>query len=331
MMRPFHNLSKTAQFRRLTSLAHRAILDYDLGKISFSPLQYIQNATWGVQCRGGPRYVLRIHAPRRHDTATIRSELLWLQALNAEDGFVVPIPIRTRGGRLWTTVSAEGVPEPRVCTLLTWLPGRFAQRTRTPALLRELGRLMARLHLQASRYRIPKSFVRPRWDHGGLFGRDAQTQVGWDRLTRRQKRLFENVTERVGEIMERLGTDRDVFGLIHADLIFSNVMFHRGEARPIDFDDCGFGYFLYDMAILLDRIEMREDYAALRAALLEGYRQIRPLATKHEAHLDLFVLARWVFLGVCFLSRPEFSTYAPRFLAIVEPKVERYMRAAKSG
>jgi Ser/Thr protein kinase RdoA (MazF antagonist) len=188
---------------------------------------------------------------------------------------------------------------------------------------------MARLHEHASRFRIPKSFVRPRWDHGGLFERDAETGAGWDRLTRRQARLFETVGERLGEVMGRLGTDRSVFGLIHADLIFSNVLFQRGEACAIDFDDCGFSYFLYDMAILLDRIEMREDYPALRAALLDGYRQVRPLAREHEAYLDLFVLARWVFLGVCFLSRPEFNDYAPRFMKIVEPKIERYLRTAK--
>jgi Ser/Thr protein kinase RdoA (MazF antagonist) len=185
------------------------------------------------------------------------------------------------------------------------------------------------LHEHASQFRIPESFVRPRWDHGGLFGRDAETDAGWDRLTRRQQRLFEAVGERAGEVMERLGTGRSVFGLIHADLIFSNVLFHRGEACAIDFDDCGFGYFLYDLAILLDRIEMREDYPALRSALLDGYRQVRPLAGEHEAYLDLFLLSRWVFLGVCFLSRPEFRAYAPRFMEIVEPKIGRYLRAAK--
>ncbi len=330
-MKPFQDLSKTGQFRRLAPLARRALLDYDLGEVSLSTLKHTQNAIWRVQCGGGQRYALRIHAPRRHDTAAIRSEFLWLEALSAEGGFVVPTPVRTRGKRLWTTAVAEGVPEPRICTLLTWVPGRFAQRKRTPAILREMGRLMARLHQQASQYRIPKAFVRPRWDHRGLFGRDAQTQVGWDRLTRGQERIFETVAERVGEIVERLGPSRDVFGLIHGDLIFENVAFHHGQACPIDFDDCGFGYFLYDMAILLDRIEMRENYTALRAALLEGYRSIRPLAVEHEAYLDLFVLARWVFLGVCFLSRPEFHSYAPRFLSIVEPKIERYLRAAKSA
>jgi Ser/Thr protein kinase RdoA (MazF antagonist) len=271
---------------------------------------------------------LRVHAPCRHDTAAIRSELLWLQALSAE-GFVVPTPLRTRAGGLWTTASAEGVGRPRVCTLLTWVPGRFERRRRTPAILRKIGGLMARLHEQARRFRKPPSFVRPRWDHDWLFGRRAETRAGWARLGRRQERLFTAVGERMGRIMGQLGTGPDVFGLIHADLIFSNVLFHQGEARPIDFDDCGFGYFLYDMATLLDRIEMRQDYAALRAALLEGYRQIRPLAAEHETLLDLFVLARWVFLGVCFLSRPEFNDYAPRFMNIVEPKMGRYLRAAK--
>ncbi len=139
--------------------------------------------------------------------------------------------------------------------------------------------------------------------------------------------MFETVAGRLARITRRLGTGRDVFGLIHGDLIFPNVLFHRGQARPIDFDDCGFGYFLYDMAILLDRIEMRPDYRVLRAALLDGYRQVRPLTGEQEAYLDLFLLARWVFLGVCFLSRPEFRDYAPRFLGIVEPKMWRYLRA----
>jgi Ser/Thr protein kinase RdoA (MazF antagonist) len=190
---------------------------------------------------------------------------------------------------------------------------------------------MARLHEQASQFRIPKAFVRPRWDHAGLFHRHAQTRVGWKRLTRRQQRLFEAVAERLGVITEQLGTDRDVFGLIHGDLIFANVVFQRGEPCAIDFDDCGFGYYLYDLAILLDRIEMREDYAALRGALLDGYRQTRPLAAEHAALLDLFLLARWVYLGVVFLSRPEFRVYAPRFLKIVEPKFERYLRVARSA
>jgi hypothetical protein len=42
--------------------------------------------------------------------------------------------------------------------------------------------------------------------------------------------------------------------------------------------------------------------------------------------MDLFLLARWVFLGICFLSRPEFREYAPRFMRIVELKMSQYLR-----
>lgn len=65
-MKPFDDLSRTAQFRRLKSLACRALLDYDLSDASLTPLQYIQNAIWKVQCRGalgrGPSFTSRIAA-----------------------------------------------------------------------------------------------------------------------------------------------------------------------------------------------------------------------------------------------------------------------------
>jgi len=86
-----------------------------------------------------------------------------------------------------------------------------------------------------------------------------------------------------------------VFGLIHGVFTFDNVPFHRGEARFIDFDDCGQGYFLYDLAILLDRLEWRQDYQSL----LSGYREERPLSASNERTLDLFLTVRWTFLKDC--------------------------------
>lgn len=326
-MKAFGDLNRTAQFRRLTRLARRALAEYEIEDGSLSPLQLVQNATWRVRCgRTRQQYLLRVHAPRRHGTAAIHAELHWLDFLAAEDELLVPTAIPTRLGQRWTEVCADGIPEPRVCTLLTWIPGRTERRRRTPAQLRRIGRLMARLHRCAIHFDAPTSFVRPRWDHEGVF-HSGDTQPGWRRLSRRQRLLFQAVAERSAKVMERLGAGRDVFGLIHGDLVFANIVFHRGMPHAIDFDDCGFGYFLYDIAVLLDRIEMRDDYALLRAALLDGYRQVQPLAAEHESYLELFLLARWVFLGTCFLSRPEFSDYAPRFMAIVESKTERYLGA----
>ena len=52
--------------------------------------------------------------------------------------------------------------------------------------------------------------------------------------------------------MEDWGKEPDVYGLIHADLgTKANVLFNKGEARAIDFDDGGFGYWTYDLAVPL--------------------------------------------------------------------------------
>jgi Ser/Thr protein kinase RdoA (MazF antagonist) len=52
-------------------------------------------------------------------------------------------------------------------------------------------------------------------------------------------------------VMTRLGDGTDQFGLIHADLHLDNALFWRDDVRIIDFDDCGFGYWLYDIAVSL--------------------------------------------------------------------------------
>ena len=121
-----------------------------------------------------------------------------------------------------------------------------------------------------------------------------------------------------------------MFGLIHGDFTFHNVLLYHGDLRIIDFADCGFGYLLYDIATLLDRIEWCQDYASLRAALLEGCRKQCSLSPNHEAFLDFFLFVRWTFLGVAFLSAPEYAlgrAYAPPFLRIVVPKMRGYLQS----
>ena len=78
-------------------------------------------------------------------------------------------------------------------------------------------------------------------------------------------------------VMTDLGEGAGEFGLIHADLHLGNVLFWRGEVRVIDFDDCGFGYWLYDIAVALWELRYRTDYEDFRSALIEGYTQHRPL------------------------------------------------------
>lgn len=48
--RPFHELSRAAQFRRLRPLALHALEEFDLGETIVTHLQLVQNATYRVRC-----------------------------------------------------------------------------------------------------------------------------------------------------------------------------------------------------------------------------------------------------------------------------------------
>jgi Ser/Thr protein kinase RdoA (MazF antagonist) len=332
-MTPYVELGRAAQARRVRPLARRALAAYGVGPARLMLLQHLHNTTYRVQPARGGAFVLRVHVPRRHSPAELRSEFHWLEALRVA-GVRAPEPVRTRSGAWWTGAAAEGVPEERFCTLLRWVPGRFARRRRSPVMLARVGRFTARLHEQAQSFRPPRDFARPRWDQHGLVGRRSPLAAGWGRLSTGQARLFEAVGERVRRACERLGEGPEAFGLVHGDLHFNNLLFCRREVRAIDFDDSGFGHFLYDLAVLLETLLFRPDYLVLRAAFLEGYRRGRPLPPRQEALLDTFIAARWVHVGLVIWSRQELASaraYAPRFMAIVEPNLRGFLRGAEKG
>src|SRR5262249_24368986 len=77
-------------------------------------------------------------------------------------------------------------------------------------------------------------------------------------------------------------------GLIHGDLEPPNWVFHSGEARPIDFDEFGAGFFLFDLMQIVWTHALWPDYPQFRASLLEGYESVRPIAPDLKSLLDLF-------------------------------------------
>src|SRR4051812_18113965 len=75
------------------------------------------------------------------------------------------------------------------------------------------------------------------------------------------------------------------------DLEPGNWVFDRGEPRPIDFDEFGLGYFLFDLMGVLWSHAGWDDYPVYRSTLLDGYEAIRPLPEGCRADADVFVAA----------------------------------------
>ncbi len=304
---PFEHLTRRVQIARLRQLAHEALAAYDLGTVRLTLLAHLFNTTFRVDTEAGGRYVLRIHRSGTPTVETVNAELAWLQALRQDTSLEVPTPVPTRAGTFLTTATAKGTPSPHICVLFHWLNGRQVDAGLKPTHLERTGALMAQLQDHAARFGPPPGFARGRVDYPVEMARHlpdpfspaviayCRTLVA-DTLSEPEAEQVVAVIERVRLAEQALGISvgarPPTFGLIHADLHQYNLLFEGGTVRAIDFDDCGFGPLLYDLAVPLTMLQDRSNYPALRAALLRGYRQVRPLSAEHEAYLDTFMALR---------------------------------------
>lgn len=312
-MKPFETLTNAGQLHRLRRLAVNVLKAYDVREPHLTPLLHEDNTTFRVDTTHEERYVLRIHRPLRTVNA-VRSEMTWLAALRRETEFVVPEPIPTRDGDLLTVTSLEGIPEPRICVLFRWVEGRFLDAMLTPSHLERVGAFMAGLQSHGASFQRPDGFMRGRLDHLTDQARRISARGDSEATVRGQIdhpddetaaiRLITEICSpedgarvatilrKIREVQRAVGQGPETFGLIHGDLHQGNYLFHEGQVRAIDFDDCGYGYYLYDMAVTLSEVNWRKNTPALRKSFLTGYRSVRKLSPEHEQFLDTFIALR---------------------------------------
>lgn len=313
-MKPFETLTRAGQLRYLKRLALKALTAYTVQASRLSTLQHEGNTTFRVDSANGERYVLRIHHPTLRTIESVRSEMMWLAALCRETDLVVPEPVQTHDGDLLTVMNITEIPEMRICVLFRWIDGHFLDHRLTSSQLEHVGAFMARLQLHGAQFRPPDGFVRGRLDNLTEAARRMAGQGTHEAILRQQidnlvdeSAAIHLVTEicspedgarvaalirKMREVQHAVGQTSATFGLIHGDLHQGNYFFHKGQVRAIDFDDCGYGYYLYDIAVTLSEVNWRKNTAELRGGFLKGYRSIRHLSAEHEGYLDTFITFR---------------------------------------
>ncbi len=311
-MKPYDELTRLGRLRRMRQLTTVALANYGVQHADFHLLRQAGNTLFRVRIAEMPgitdagdlfipgQYLLRVHQPGYQETEAIELELAWLLAMRREADLPVPEPIPTQDGRLLLSVEVPGVPGARNCSLLRWIQGRSVKNRFGPEHLRAQGRLMACLHNFSTGWQPPAGLCKRRFDWDGLFvndvGSDMPNAEAWRLLSPLHKEAFSFVAERLRVVMDEWGDGMDVFGLIHGDLgVDANLFFWHGAPRAIDFDDSGYGYWVFDLAVALDACRDYPDYARYREALLEGYTEFRPLPAKQAAQIELFLAGLEVY------------------------------------
>lgn len=284
----------------LDSVVEEALSQYDFSDTTTVSLVNVsENTTYRIHDpQTGRTAALRIHRPNYHTAADIESELLWLDALRQDGAVEPPMALSTRDGRRLTTIDVDGSP-PRHVVAFEWMPGAAPSPDGdlSPS-FEVLGSLAAQMHLHGQSWVRPEGLSRYTCDYDAALGPRAM----WGRwqdglgLGPQERQILTRADEQIRQHLLTYGKDPSRFGLSHNDLRLANLLIDGDHVHVIDFDDCGFSWFLYDFATAVSFIEDDPQVGDLMVAWLQGYRRHRPLTSEDAAIIPTLILLRRLLL-----------------------------------
>lgn len=280
-----------------TEVAELALPRYGFGPgRALRMINLSENATFLVE-EGDRTAILRVHRVGYHSRSDIESELSWLAALREGSDVATSEVIPNVDGERVTTVVAGG--QERHAVLFHLVPGIEPDHVELGASdFETLGAITARLHVHARGWTPPVGFHRFSWDWEHSLGsapRWGRWQDGIG-VGPQEAAALGAAAEVVRERLSSYGTGTDRFGLVHADLRLANLLVEGDRVTVIDFDDCGFSWFMYDFGTAVSFMEHDPRLPDWQEAWLRGYRSVTELSAEHEAMLPTFVMLRRLLL-----------------------------------
>lgn len=303
--------------------AQSALTEWNLSATHIELVSHSENIVYRVHGDDGVGYALRLHRPGYHNLEELNSEQQWTAALAAA-GIDVPRAIALpAGGGYYACVDVPETKEQRYVGLVGWLDGELLSRklkaqTSNAALLRyiqELGGIAGRIHNQAVVWRIPEKFSRHQLNAEGLLGEQPFWGPFWNlphfsraesKLIRKTRAAIYDSLVAYKERSANSGND-SMYSMIHADLHHGNLLVDGDALHIIDFDDAGFGWHLYELAVALFSFQESKNYNSVRDALLVGYRSQREISNSDIALIPMFLLIRGLALLGWMHHRPELN------------------------
>ncbi len=275
-------------------------------------VSHSENIVYKVLADDNQQYALRVHRPGYHTLDELNAEQLWTSALYSY-GISVPKVVRRANGEYYKAIEVKGAI--RYVGMVEWLNGqvlydKLEQSTNAKTLTSsfvELGIIMARTHNQASSWDVPTTFRRHHWNVEGFFGSSPHWGRFWEvpQLDAEQEAVVLAVKEFLVQRLSSYGERPETYSMIHADMHHGNVMVDEESMTVIDFDDAGFGWHLYDIAVAIYHYQDSDNFPTIQAAIIEGYRKKRELTVEDVELLPVFLLLRNVAILGWVHGRPE--------------------------
>ncbi|NJD58076.1 MAG: hypothetical protein FIA98_01600 [Anaerolineae bacterium] len=258
------------------------------------------NLVYEYEHEGQPS-ILRISFRPDRTADQIRAELHFVDYL-AEHGVRVSRPIPSQNGRLLETIQVRGMP----LHIASFVRGkgmrvpdnhyRYREDVPIEEYFQNWGWVLGQMHALAKDYQpINEQEKRPEWFEINRSRLVIETQVS---------ERFPVVCDRIQSLLKEIRSlprDRNSYGLIHGDFNDGNfiVDYDNGDMTVFDFDDCGYFWFIYELAsaweggigrIMFSGLEERKTFMDhYMEQIMNGYACKNELSVEWMARLPMFV------------------------------------------
>ncbi len=329
------NIPLSELLNRLREPVQTALTLWDIPQdIKVSLLNVSENITYLVEGPDEFKAVLRVHRENYHTERGIECELEWKEALNISNTIRAPAHYLGKNGRAVQILNTPNLTNPRFMVLFEFVQGLQPDETGDlTEHFKKLGEFSARMHIHSIGWDQTKSMTRLLWDQSTIFGAKAIWGNWRDapQVTAEVKAILEQVESRIKQRLQIYGQSQNRFGLIHSDMRLANLIVDQDLTWIIDFDDCGFGWYLYDFAAGISFMETDPRIPKLKQSWLEGYQIFRDLDSADIDEVDSFIMLRRMALLAWIgshIEAPEPQALADGFASATSELGQKYLEGS---
>lgn len=256
------------------------------------------------------KYVLRIYSYNWR-TETEISEELRLIILLKENNIAVSYPIHDKDKNYIQTLQApEGL---RYVVLFSFAEGKKV-RNLTEKTCYSIGSLMANIHKTTINQEVKRI----------EYNANTLTQLPYQYATKHfaesleEMQFVKSASKHLTELFDKFDSEKLRYGVVHLDLWYDNMSIEDESTITVfDFDFCGNGWLLFDIAYFTMQLFNTEPDAKIFKSKLEsfynGYQSVTPITNEEKAIIPYAGLAIWIFyLGI---QSQRFDNWSNIFLS----------------
>jgi len=287
------------------------------------PLVSDKDQNFRLDTGNGKQYVLKISNSAEQLRFIDFQNCALLHVSEQDPTFPSPRVISTRDGRLHCSARHGG--KTHFVRVLSWLDGRMLDDVRSePALVEQLGRLLARLGLALKDFDHPGSNPPSAWDMkraGDL--QDLLAYVEDPGLRQIAAQTLEQFISRVKPVLDTLRTQ-----VIYNDMNLGNVLMDKKQpdriSGLIDFGDMVKSPLIIDLAVAAAyQLGADDDPLAGALPMIAGYHAVRPLQEIEMSLLTDLIRTRLVTSLLIGSYRSSLFPENREYLLISQEPVKR--------